>query len=467
MRTLQRTLACLAAMWVSMCVVSCGRGDGGEGRTTVVEFWTLSLRPTFDGYMRSRIDAFEEANPDIEILWVDVPFNAVERKLLAAAAAGRSPDVVNLSDMQFARYAGLGAFADLGEHLPSETLAAYHDGAASVMRIDGRQLGVPWYLTSQTLMANAELLGSGGLTPESVPRTWEGLLGAAHGFRERSGAYLFSQPIGTDSQLLMMMMADGIVPFAVDGSGELAAALDDARVAAFLGGWVEAYERGDLPREAATRGFEHLIDVYQDGRVAAVNTGANFLRRIRDTNRPLYETTVASAPLTGALGAPHIAVMTVCVSAQSDDLEWAARWAAFITSAASQAEFCKRASILPSTIASLDDPFFAGPTADELSDGLETIGRARAIVAEALTRAEAFTPSLEAWPDLRRSFEDAIKRALLDGEPLESALARANERWDEILRDANARRVAAGGRAAGIEAIPAVLRGAVRSEVAP
>ena len=99
-------IACLLALL--LIVPSCGRDD-----TQRIEFWTISLRPTFTGYIESRIDAFEADHPGVEVVWVDVPFMAIERKLIAAAAADRAPDVINLSDMMFARFAAAGAFVDL------------------------------------------------------------------------------------------------------------------------------------------------------------------------------------------------------------------------------------------------------------------------------------------------------------------------------------------------------------------
>ena len=37
------------------------------------------------------------------------------------------------------------------------------------------------------------------------------------------------------------------------------------------------------------------------------------------------------------------------------------------------------------------------------------------------------------WPDLRRAFEDRFKRVLLDGDPLDEALAAINRDWNAIL----------------------------------
>ena len=451
----------LSALLAAAIICGCHDDRGAEH---TVEFWTISLRPTFTEYIESRIERFETDHPEVEIRWVDVPFNTIERKLLSAAAAGRAPDVVNMSDMMFARFAAAGAFADVGEHPGFDPAERYHEGALAVGRLGDRQLALPWYLTTQAVICNEALLAEGGLSPETLGTTWDELIDQAGPFHERTGQYLFTQPLGTDSQLPVMLLADGLVPFRVGEGGRLRIDLARPDIEASIGRWVALYRSGAMPREAATRGFEHLIDVYQNERVAAVNTGANFLARVRGVSRDVYARTRVLPPVTGTLGAAHIAVMPVCVSAETDAPEAARAWAAFITSPANQLDFCRLAPILPSTPASLDDPFFAGPTAEEREEGLATIGEARATVASALGDAVAFTPAIEAWPEMRRVFNERIKGALLGGRDAGEVLEEIEAVWAEQLLEMNDRRIASGGSPAGIEAIPEAVRGSVKTD---
>ena len=92
-------LAMLLLLGISVGFISGGAcGDRGDSDGVKrLEFWTLALSP-FEGYIRERIGAFEAANPGVKVIWNDVPFEAMDRKLLAAASAGRAPDVVNFSD---------------------------------------------------------------------------------------------------------------------------------------------------------------------------------------------------------------------------------------------------------------------------------------------------------------------------------------------------------------------------------
>lgn len=433
----------------SLLLVACGHDDAPR-----LEFWTISLRPTFTEYVEGRLDVFEAAHPGVEIVWVDVPFMAIERKFIAASAAGRAPDVINLSDMQFARFASAGAFADLEEFLPAGAEADYHAGALEIGRLGESLYALPWYLTTQATMSNRALLARGGLTPDDLGPTWRDLMFLARSFHDETGLFLFTQPLGQDSQLPMMLIADGLPPFTPGPGGELVPDLLRDDVVAYLDDWVQLYRAGALPRECATRGFEHLIDVYQDERVASLVTGVNFLKRVRDVARSVYDQTEVRPAITGRLGRAHIAVMPLGVGTQSEHPELAAALALHITSAESQSLFCREATILPSTPGSLDDPYFQGPTEDERAGGLEKIGVARRMVTESMVSAVPFTPAVECWPDLRRSFEAGIKRALLEDVGLRDELRRVQADWERIIGEMNERRAAAGVGPAMFDAVP-------------
>ena len=431
-RAALRVAAALALAGLSGSIPGCAKG---QGRTLTL--WTLALRPWFDGYMQEQIAAFEAAHPGVAVEWSDVPFDALERKLIAAASAGRAPDVVNMSDLNFARFASLGAFAPLDVAAQERFLPSALELCR--LRVRGgdtrRVMGLPWYLTPQVSMVNTRLLERGGLSADTVAGTWTGLLAQAGRFRERlgasgggrSGGFLFSQPLGEESQIPIIMLGEGIVPFGEDGSG-LVAELDRPDVVEFVGRWVEAFGAGWLPRAAGTTGHSHLLQMYQDGELAAVSTGPSFLRRIKAAAPEVYEATEIVPGTTGRLGRAHMPVMVLGVSARSREPALASALAWHLTSPASQTAFCKLAPIMPSSAASLSDPFFA----DHREGGL--VEQARIESVRSLRTATAFTAALDVWPDLRRSLEDGMKRVLLDGADLRATLAAVNIEWQGLLR---------------------------------
>ncbi|MDX2147507.1 MAG: extracellular solute-binding protein [Planctomycetota bacterium] len=412
-------------------------------RRTRVEFWTLALSPFFDEYIQERIATFERENPSIDVVWVDVPYDALDRKLVASAAAGRAPDVVNVADLNFARYVALGAFQDLSQLTPGDPREQYLQSALALCTISGndaskvdppgaratpvmRTMGLPWYVAPQVSIINVELLARGGLTMTDLDGTWRGLMQRAREFHNKTGAFLFSQPLGEESQLPIMMLADGFVPLR-EREGELRASLQTPEIIAFLREWVDLYRSGALPRAAATTGHSHLTEMFQRGQLATIVTGPNFLKRIRDAAPSMYQRVKVMPGMTGTLGRNHMPVMVLGVMNTSRSPREAASLAWFMTGPESQTAFCKIVPIMPSSKASLEDPFFAP------SGGGELIERARALTAASLPNAVAFTAALEAWPDMRRAFQEQMKRVLTDGADLEEAMSRVEKEWDELL----------------------------------
>ena len=408
-----------------------------------LEVWTLALSPYFDDYLTGVFDAFEAEHPGIDVVWVDVPFDAINRKLVAAAAAGRAPDVVNLSDRDFARVAALSGLADLGPLLADGVVDRYLAGAVRGLRLDGGLRALPWYLTTQVRMGNAAALAAGGLTPATLADDWTGLREQARAYHDKTGGFLFSVPLGETSELPMMLLSEGIRPFTESADG-LVANLTSPAVRGYVAAWVDLYREGALPRAAATRDHTHLVEGYQKGEIALIQTGSNMLGRIRDAAPEVYAETAVRTGVTGALHRSHIAAMVVGVSSRSAHPEEAAELAAFLTSPENQTGLSRQSGVLPSTPASLDDPYFAFP--EGASDDPEAkLTEARATSAASLRTAVAFTPAMEAWPELRRAFNEGIKRALLDGEAVDETLAAIEAEWNRIL---------AAARPVGVDALP-------------
>lgn len=418
--------ACASA--AALTTASCAPASDPTRR--VVRLWTLALSPRFDDYMRAHVLAFEQSHPGVRVQWTDVAYDALDRKLIAAAAAGMAPDVVNMADLNYARFVSLGAFRDIRADLPGDPAATYLPGALSLCTIGGKLLALPWYVNPQTRIINTELLARASYDPLKLPGDWSGIMEVAPRFRSLTQNYLFSQPLGEESQLPIMMLAEGLEPLRARDGGRLAANLSSEPVAAYLDRWVELYRSGSLPREAATKGHAHLLDLYQDGRVAIISTGPNFLNRIRDVSPKVYATTTVQPGAVGALGRVHMPVMVLAVSGQTRLPREAAELAWFMTSASAQTALCKLAPIMPSSMASLQDPFFADVASREKD---KTLALGTSVALRTLPQAVAFTASLDTWPNLRRAFEDEFKRVLLDGADLRRSLARIDTAWNELL----------------------------------
>lgn len=91
-------------------LISCTPAPQSNGNT--LDFWTMQLSPKFDAYFEQVIDQFEKDNPDIKVKWTDVPWAAMQSKILAAVAAKTAPDVVNLNPDFASQLASKGSWLD-------------------------------------------------------------------------------------------------------------------------------------------------------------------------------------------------------------------------------------------------------------------------------------------------------------------------------------------------------------------
>lgn len=422
-----------------IAAAACDRRDpvDGGGRAIRLELWTLSLRPHFTDYMNGRVEAFERDNPGIDVVWVDVPFDAVQRKFIAAAAAGRSPDVVNLSDQFFARFTALGGLSDLSSQLPGDPKSVYLPGALRLCELDGRLYGLPWYLATPIMFCNTGLLADGGFSAEALADDWPGFVAQARAYHESTGRFLFCPLLGQETELPLWLVEAGLPLFVPHPSGEgLKANLTDPAVVAFVGMWVDAYRAGAFPRAAATQGHAGKIDLFQNGQVATLITSAGFMQRIRDAAPTVYAQTTIRPPPTYAPGQHPIETMVLAVSSKSKHPREAAALAWHLTSHESQLAFCRIVNILPSTSRTLDDPLFAAPPPAEAATDAGRIAAARHLAAEQMRHATSFVPALSTWPQLRDAFGERIKAALLDGQDVAATLAEINDEWQSILDSA-------------------------------
>src|SRR5947209_8850337 len=131
--------------------------SGVTAPQTTLEFWTISLQPFFTDYVNGLVAGYQRANPGVQIKWVDVQFQAVEQKLLAAVAGGVPPDVVNLNVEFMTRIAERGALADMDVLVPAADRTSYFEGLWSWGRYRGRTYGITWYIAPPVLIYKSKL----------------------------------------------------------------------------------------------------------------------------------------------------------------------------------------------------------------------------------------------------------------------------------------------------------------------
>jgi len=142
-------------------VVGCGQQTGSNDQE--IEFWTMQLQPKFTPYFNEINQKFEEDNPDSTITWVDIPWNAMESRILTAVSARNAPDVVNLNPDFASQLASRNAWLNLEEEIPTEVQGEYLPKIWLANQIEvcptennciNSTFGIPWYLTTTVTVYN-------------------------------------------------------------------------------------------------------------------------------------------------------------------------------------------------------------------------------------------------------------------------------------------------------------------------
>ena len=431
-RLLLRRLAASAAGATAALGIGACRSPGpqpGDART--IQFWTLDLAPKFNTYIQWVIAAWEQHNPGYLVVWTDIPWGSVERKVLAAVFARTAPDVVNLNPLFAANLASKGGLLPLEGVLPAGAPQGYLPLIWQAGRSAGpdgqlQQFAIPWYLTARITLANTGLLQQAGYN--APPRTWAEVAAYAEAVRRRTGRYaLFVTVVPDDSaELLEILVQMGVTLL---GPDQRAAFNSPAGREAFAF-WTDLYRRGLLPREVVSQGYRRAIELYQSGELAQVGSGAEFLRSIQTNAPQIAAATRPYPPITGAGGDANVAVMTLAIPRQSQVAEQAASFALFLTNAANQQRFAEQARVLPSSSGALQQLRRNLEAERPASQPEALVQQARLLSADTLARARVLVPASPGVKRLQAIVYTKLQRAMLGQISSDAALMEAERQWN-------------------------------------
>jgi arabinogalactan oligomer/maltooligosaccharide transport system permease protein len=155
-----------------------------ESEITLVVWHSFAAESQEEATFLDAIDAFEAANPHIEIEVTGVPFGDIDQLYSVAAQGGEAPDVVRLSSDQLgeigsARVDGFPMLEDLRPHLTPAERAIYDDNALQAMRYGDALYGLPASKDCLSLLYNRDLFDARGVEYPNENWTEQDLLLAA------------------------------------------------------------------------------------------------------------------------------------------------------------------------------------------------------------------------------------------------------------------------------------------------
>ncbi len=384
----------------------------------------MQLKPQFTEYFNQLITDFEQENPDLKVRWVDVPWSAMESKILTAVSAKTAPDVVNLNPNFASQLATRNAWLDLGTLVSQEEKEQYLPKIWQASTIEEQSFGLPWYLTTRITIYNQDLLTQAGVA--QPPTTFTQLAQVAQAVKEKTGKYAFFVSFipGDSGEVLESLVQMGVQ--LVDSQGKAAFNTPEG-IQAFQY-WVDLYNKKLLPPEALTQGHRYAIELYQGGEVAILSSGAEFINNIAKNAPSIAEVSTTSTQITGATQKKSVAVMNLVIPRDSKQPRKALKFALYVTNSANQLNFAKTANVLPSTSQAVTE-YIQGI---EDNSQASVIAQARKVSAVQLTDAEVLVPAKKNLNLLQKAIYENLQAAMLGEKTVTAAVADAAREWDTV-----------------------------------
>jgi putative chitobiose transport system substrate-binding protein len=408
----------LTLSFLSSCSPSKAPSSNNE-----IKFWTMQLKPQFTQYFNEINSSFEKDRQGVQISWVDVPWSAMESKILTAVSAKTAPDVVNLNPGFASQLATRNAWVDLNEKIPPEIKKQYLPKIWQASTIDNQSFGIPWYLTTRVTIYNQDLLTKAGVS--KPPANYEELAKVARQVKEKTGKYAFFITfVPEDSaEALESMVQMGVK--LVDEQGKAAFNTPEG-ITAFRY-WVDLYQQKLLPPEVLTQGHRQAVDLYQSGETAILASGAEFLKTISTNSPDIAKVSAAAPQITGKTGKKNVAVMNLVIPRDTQKPDEALQYALYVTNTKNQLAFAKAANVLPSTT----DAVAQYIKELEQQGQATSVEQARKVSANQLKDAEVLIPAMKNTKQLQKAIYENLQAAMLGEKTVEQAVKDAETEWNQ------------------------------------
>ncbi|HET6210045.1 MAG TPA: extracellular solute-binding protein, partial [Jatrophihabitans sp.] len=197
-----------------------------------------------DALNQTIIPAFEKANPNVKINYVDIPYDSLLQKLTTSAAGGELPDLVRSDIAWVPKFAALKVFAQLdGKMSNFDALSsANYPGALATNKYNGHYYGLPLDTNTRVQISNQATLTKAGIS--SPPATFDDLKSDASKLAAKKIA------VFADSGL----QGWNVYPWIWSAGGEVTSP-DLTKATGFLNS------------SASVAGVQMLVDLYKQGAI--------------------------------------------------------------------------------------------------------------------------------------------------------------------------------------------------------
>lgn len=349
MKNWKKSLITGVATLSLLTLAGCSKGNDQvdkDNKGETIEFWTISLQPTFNDYFNDIIKEFEAENEGVTVEWKDFPYDALKNKLLTSISSNNVPDIVNINAEMALSMGDKKALSNADDYLSKEVQDSFFEGIYKAPRFDEQTLAVPWYTTSPVMFINTKLLEEAGVATDSLPTNFEELVKWSKEVNKKTDKYAMA----VIPDIRDALLTNGIEIFNEDRTEAIYNSKDAVNIMTTL---QELVNTKIATKDAAT--MDAQVQMYGSGQLASVIAGTPFINSLKTTSPDIYESTIAiEVPYQN----PISSTMFLSVPEKSSNKELSYKFVEALTNSDEQINFSVAANTLPSTAESIKDPFF-------------------------------------------------------------------------------------------------------------
>jgi multiple sugar transport system substrate-binding protein len=341
-----------AALLVLMAAAIGGCAPRESGVT--LRFWAMGREGEV---VEELVRDFERENPGVRVEVQQVPWSAAHEKLLTAHVGGSTPDLAQLGNTWIPEFSALRALQPLDAFFDTSTTLAPSDffpGSWDGNVVDGRTLGVPWYVDTRVLFYRRDLLEQAGWS--SMPVTWTEWRQALVDIKRLVGPsrYAIFLPLNEWNPPMILGLQAGSTILRDNGTRGAFSGPEFARAFDFFVGMF----RDSLAPPLSNQEIANMYQEFERGYFAMTITGPWNLGEFRRRLSPEAQDRWCTAPLPGPDG-PGLSMAggsSLVMFRHSRHPQEAWRLMTFLSRPEQQVRFYRLTGDLPARTAAWDDP---------------------------------------------------------------------------------------------------------------
>ncbi len=376
---------------------------------TKVIFWTLQMND-FETYMKKVISNFEKENPNIKIIWIDVPFSEGEKRTLAAVLSDNPPDLINLNPDFSALLAQKGVL----EEIDSKYTTQYKESILNALKYNDKLYSLPWYATSAITIYNKDILNSVNGT---IPQKYEDLDELSNLVMNNKHIYTFMPTITENDTMYKILNKYGI------NTAETINSDESKNIFNF---YKKLYQNNLIPKETITQTQREALEKYMSENIVLFTSGANFLNMIKENAPSIYKKTDVAQQLHGKLGQNDFSCMNFVIPQRAKNKDAALKFALYLTNKENSLELGKLSNVLSTNKEALNDDFY------KIYEENDLISKARVISAQQLENIEPTVKPQKNQKEINLLINTAVQQILLDKKSTDEILNKVSKDWAEL-----------------------------------